>query len=107
MSGSLYYSAKAVAVGPRSSKPEKDETGMPHTIEEQIKATYFALRAGAALIAFVFPLLLWGGGKLAGFSLRDSMSAYYWATPTQLCPCGENPDGTCVKKATKAEVSRV
>jgi hypothetical membrane protein len=105
MSDSLYYSAKAVAVGPRSSKSEKDETGMPHTIEQQIKATYFALRAGAALIAFVFPLLLWGGGKLAGFTLRDSMSAYYWATPTQLCPCGDNPDGTCIKKATKAEVS--
>ncbi len=78
---------------------------MPHTIEQQIKATYFALRAGAALIAFVFPLLLWGGGKLAGFTLRDSMSAYYWATPAQLCPCKSNPDGTCIKEGTKAEVS--
>jgi hypothetical protein len=39
---------------------------MPRTIEAQIRATYFALRAGAAAIAFVFPLVLWGGGQLAG-----------------------------------------
>lgn len=42
---------------------------MARTIEQQIKATYFALRVGAAVIAFVFPLLLWAGGQLAGFSL--------------------------------------
>ena len=72
---------KAVAAMRSSLKSERDETGMPRTIEQQIKATYFALRIGAALIAFVFPLLLWGGGKLAGFTLRDSMSAYYRATP--------------------------
>jgi len=28
---------------------------MARTIEQQIRATYFALRAGAAAIAFVFP----------------------------------------------------
>jgi hypothetical membrane protein len=71
---------------------------MPRTIEQQIRATYFALRVGAAAIAFVFPLLLWGGGKIAGFTLRDSMSAYYWATPDQLCPCGENADHSCKKQ---------
>jgi hypothetical protein len=32
---------------------------MPRTIEARIRATYFALRAGAAAIAFVFPLVLW------------------------------------------------
>ena len=78
---------------------------MARTIEQQIKATYFALRAGAAVIAFVFPLLLWGGGKLAGFTLRDSMSAYYWATPAQLCPCGENPDHSCKKKGSEVDVA--
>jgi hypothetical protein len=54
---------------------------MPRTIEQQMKDTYHALRVGAAVIAFVFPLLLWAGGKVTGFTLRDSMSAYYWATP--------------------------
>lgn len=78
---------------------------MARTIEQQIKATYFALRVGAAVIAFVFPLLLWVGGKVAGFSLRDSMSAYYWATPTQLCPCGENPDHSCKAQGNEVDVS--
>jgi hypothetical protein len=78
---------------------------MPRTIEQQIRATYFALRVGAAAIAFVFPLLLWGGGKVAGFSLRDSMSAYYWATPDQLCPCGENPDHSCKKQGSEVDIA--
>jgi hypothetical protein len=78
---------------------------MPRTIEQQIKATYFALRVGAAVIAFVFPLLLWGGGKVGGFSLRDSMSAYYWTTPVQLCPCGENPDHSCQKKGSEVNLT--
>ena len=78
---------------------------MARTIEQQITATYFALRASAAVIAFVFPLLLWSGGKLAGFTLRDSMSAYYWATPVQPCPCGENPDCSCKKKGSEVDVA--
>jgi len=78
---------------------------MPRTIEEQVKATYFALRIGAACIGFVFLLLLWGGGKLAGFALRDSMSAYYWATPTQLCPCAENADHSCKKLGSEVDMS--
>jgi hypothetical membrane protein len=68
---------------------------MLRTIERQIKSTYFALRIGAAVIGFVFPLLLWGGGKMAGITLRDSMSAYYWATPGRPCPCSENNDHSC------------
>jgi hypothetical membrane protein len=78
---------------------------MPRTIEQQINATYFALRLGAAAIAFVFPLLLWGGGKIAGFTLRDSMSAYYWATPAQLCPCGETPDHSCNKEGSEVDMA--
>jgi len=74
---------------------------MARTIEQQIKSTYLALRVGAAVIAFGFPLLLWIGGKIAGFALRDSMSAYYWATPEQLCPCGENPDHSCSKQGNE------
>jgi hypothetical protein len=78
---------------------------MARTIEQQIKATYFALRVGAAAIAFAFPLLLWGGGKIAGFSLRESMSAYYWATPDQLCPCGEDPDHSCKKQGNEVDLA--
>jgi hypothetical protein len=78
---------------------------MPRTIEEQIRATYFALRVGAAVIAFAFPLLLWGGGKVAGFTLRDSMSAYYWATPDQPCPCGDNPDHSCKKSGSEIDLA--
>jgi hypothetical membrane protein len=78
---------------------------MPRTIEQQITATYFALRVGAAAIAFIFPLLLWGGGKVAGFTLRDSMSAYYWATPDRPCPCGENLDYSCKKKGSEVDIA--
>jgi hypothetical membrane protein len=49
-----------------------------------VRKTYFSLRVSAAVIAFAFPLLLWFGGLHAKFSLRDSMSAYYHATPTSL-----------------------
>ena len=78
---------------------------MPRTIEDQIRATYFALRVGAAAIAFIFPVLLWGGGKVAGFTLRDSMSAYYWATAVQPCPCGENPDHSCKKVGREVDLA--
>ena len=57
---------------------------MLRSIEEQVRKTYFSLRLSAAVIAFSFPALLWLGGKTAGFTLRDSMSAYYHATPTSL-----------------------
>lgn len=78
---------------------------MSRTIEQQIQSTYFALRVGAATIGFIFPLLLWGGGEVAGIPLRDSMSAYYWATPDQRCPCGENPDHSCTTTGTKVDLS--
>jgi len=78
---------------------------MSRTIEQQIKSTYFALRVGAAVIAFVFPILLWAGGKIAGFGLRDSMSAYYWATPDAPCPCGENPAHSCRTKGSEVDLA--
>lgn len=73
---------------------------MSLTIDQQIKSTYIVLRVGAAAIGFALPLLLWGGGKVAGITLRDSMSAYYWATPAEPCPCGENPDHSCITKGS-------
>lgn len=49
-------------------------------LEEHILATYFTLRIGIAVIAALFPLLLWLGGRLyAGLPLEESMSAYYHA----------------------------
>lgn len=78
---------------------------MSLTIDQQIKSTYIVLRVGAAAIGFALPLLLWGGGKVAGITLRDSMSAYYWATPAEPCPCGENPDHSCITKASKVDLS--
>ena len=39
---------------------------MSLTIDQQIKSTYLVLRVGAAAIGFALPLLLWGGGKVAG-----------------------------------------
>ena len=69
---------------------------MIRSIEDQVRRTYFSLRVSAAVIAFTFPVLLWLGGLRAGFTLRDSMSAYYHATPTSLkasdVPCASpNP----------------
>jgi hypothetical protein len=66
---------------------------MPRSIERQIKDTYFSLRVGVAVIAFLLPPLLWVGGKIAGFPLRASMSAYYYATPEHPLP----PVGPCAK----------
>jgi len=96
-----------VSVQGKSSGPMLFQGGEPNATHNRTadQATYFALRVGAAAIAFIFPLLLWGGGKLAGFTLRDSMSAYYWATPTQPCPCGENLDHSCKKKGNEVDLA--
>lgn len=52
----------------------------PKNLRQHIAATYKALRLGVAVIAFVFPLLLWIGGIfVAGLALEGSMSAYYHA----------------------------
>jgi len=47
-------------------------------IEGTITDTYFWLRWGTGMIAIVFPILLYAGGKLVhGKGLQPSMSAYY------------------------------
>ena len=52
----------------------------PKNLSQHVAATYKALRLGVAVIAFVFPLLLWIGGIFAaGLPLEGSMSAYYHA----------------------------
>lgn len=51
----------------------------PKSLSDHIAATYQAIRIGLAIIAFLFPLWLWLGGKIFGHNLewQDSMSAYY------------------------------
>jgi hypothetical protein len=51
----------------------------PAELQEHIYKTYFWLRGGLCLLAFVFPLLLLGIGLWKGIPLQDSMSDYYFA----------------------------
>jgi hypothetical protein len=45
-------------------------------IQKHMMATFLNLRVGVGVIGILFPFLLWGGGKIAGFHLANSMSAY-------------------------------
>jgi hypothetical protein len=48
--------------------------------------TYRSLRWGLAILAFFFPLGLWGIGKAVhGLDLQPSMSAYYFAADITMC----------------------
>src|SRR5262245_56068446 len=54
-------------------------------LSKSIAGTYFALRIGLGVIAFLFPVLLWLGGQfLAHISLQGSMSDYYHAAMQSL-----------------------
>ncbi len=53
---------------------------------EHFYSTYFSLRAGLALLAFAFPLVLYFYGKLRyGLPLQASMSAYFFAATAEQC----------------------
>lgn len=51
----------------------------PDELQDHIFGTYVSLRIGIAVIAIIFPLLLWIVGLIKGIPLQDSMSAYYHA----------------------------
>ena len=51
----------------------------PAELQEHIYKTYFWLRSGLCLLAFVFPILLLGIGIWKGIPLQGSMSDYYFA----------------------------
>lgn len=72
------------------------EADMHRSIEDQIHATYRSLRVGAAVMAFIFPIVLWYGGHDNGLPLRGAMSDYYWATHHVPCaypqPTPEMPE---------------
>lgn len=48
-------------------------------LDTHILDTYEWMRAGMGVLAFLFPFLLYGLGKLLGIGLQPSMSAYYFA----------------------------
>lgn len=80
---------------------------MSSKLEAQMQATYLSLRVTLAVLAFLLPPLLWAGGRIAGIPLRNCMSAYYWATPTRLCPCGAALNGDCIKQSTTTEIAPI
>ena len=45
--------------------------------EEHIFSSYFILRVGIAILAIVFPLILWIGGGMMEIKFQPSMSDYY------------------------------
>ena len=51
---------------------------MKKDLSNQVNATYKTLRLGLAVLAFAFPIILYGGGRLFWkLPLGDSLSAYY------------------------------
>jgi uncharacterized membrane protein len=66
----------------RSFAAEPSRRAAPMTraeLQEHIIATYFCLRVGLCVLAFLFPVLLLGLGWWKGIPLQGSMSAYYFA----------------------------
>jgi hypothetical protein len=52
----------------------------PEQLQEHIRLTYFSLRGGLGLLAFLFPVLLVGIGYFVeGIPSKDQLSAYYFA----------------------------
>lgn len=64
-------------------------------IQKQMMATFLSLRVGVGVIGILFPLVLWGGGNIAGFHLADSMSAYYHANRDCIDPKLPEHDAPC------------
>lgn len=52
----------------------------PKKLQKHIFSTYINMRYGVAIIAILFPLLLWIGGEVFGLERQSSMSAYYHAS---------------------------
>lgn len=77
---------------------------MAFSLDERVRSTYFSLRIGVAILGLIFPLLLWVGGKRAGFPLEPSMSAYYHATAAApdepVAPCKTGSASTVQEAGT-------
>ena len=50
-------------------------------LRTHIFSTFLSLRVGMAVVAALFPIILWLVGLTQGIQLLDSMSAYYHASP--------------------------
>lgn len=60
---------------------EEDNYRDNSTLLKHVFDSYYWLRFGMAITAFLFPPLLWAWGKfLFDLPLQGSMSAYYWAS---------------------------
>jgi hypothetical protein len=68
---------------------------MATSIQKHMIATFISLRIGIGVIGIIFPFLLWGGGKMAGFHLADSMSAYYHANNDCIDPKQTEKAASC------------
>jgi hypothetical protein len=62
-----------------SDRHEREELMTPAELQERIYKTYFWLRGGLCLLAFVFPFLLWRIGSWNEIPLQNSISDYYFA----------------------------
>ena len=49
-------------------------------LQDHIFSTYLNIRYGLAVIAALFPVVVWAVGALDGVPLQRSISAYYWAS---------------------------
>lgn len=49
-------------------------------LTKHISHSYLNQRKGIAILALLFPVILWCGGFILGIELQESMSAYYHAT---------------------------
>jgi len=63
--------------------------------QKSMRATFLSLRMGVGVLGILFPLILWGGGKIAGFPLRESMSAYYHASFACPVPAAPSKSESC------------
>ena len=58
----------------------------PRALHAHFSGSYFSIRLGLALLAFAFPIVLYGIGKGAyGIGIQPSMSAYFWAADATHC----------------------
>ena len=69
------------APGTPTRENEGGKHGDKSRLLRHVVATYNTLWFGMAVIAFAFPLLLWGWGRWYDLPLQGSMSVYYCVGP--------------------------
>jgi hypothetical protein len=70
------------AVDTSARESERDNSRDNRRLLQHVFDSYNWMRVGMAIMAFLFPPLLWAWGKLLyDLPLQGAMSAYYWASP--------------------------